>query len=89
MIVDLAVDLRIPTMITLGAALVLFASLRIVLCIPLRDFFPFGFAQLDSALHRNDDESSPAINLSVIFPYFDKNYRVVYVSYSYMVVVRL
>ena len=69
-------------MITLRAALILFASFRVAVCIPLRDFFSFGFAQLDSTLLRNDDGSSSAISLSVIFPYFDRNYRVVYVSYK-------
>ena len=70
-------------MTTLRVALILFASFRVAVCIPLRDFFSFGrFAQLDSTLPRNDDGSSPAIDLSVIFPYFDRNYRVVYVSYK-------
>ena len=64
----------------LGVA-ILVACCGTAICIPLRDFFPFGSGQRDSALPRNDDSSSPAIDLSVTFPYFDKNYRVVYVSY--------
>ena len=65
----------------LRAVLILFACFDRGLCIPLRDFFPFGIDQQDLSLHRTDDGSSPAINLSITFPYFDKNYRVVYVSY--------
>ena len=53
-------------------------------CIPLNDFFPFGTTQSDLALPRNDDRSSSAITLSVAYPYFDANYRVVYVS-NYMI----
>ena len=67
----------------LGGTL-LVAGFGTAICIPLRDFFPFGAGQRDSALPRNDDGSSPAINLSVTFPYFDKNYRVVYVSRYYI-----
>ena len=51
-----------------------------VFCIPLSNFYPFGIARLDTSLFRNDDSSSPAVDLSVTFPYFDQNYKVVYVS---------
>ena len=57
-----------------------FANIVAVLSVPLSDFYPFGIAWSDSSLPRNDDSSSPAIDLSVNFPYFDRNYRVVYVS---------
>ena len=64
----------------LGAVIIFVSCFGITISIPLRDFFAFG-SSLDSRLPGNDDNSTPAINLSVTFPYFDKNYRVVYVSY--------
>ena len=50
-------------------------------CIPLNEFYPFGDNSFDTALHRNDDGFSPAINLSSVFPFFDENFETVYVRY--------
>jgi len=58
----------------------LLTNIGVVFCISLSDFYPFGSTRSDSSLLRNDDSSSSAIDLSFTFPYFDKNYDVVYVS---------
>ena len=50
-----------------------------VRCIPLDEFYPFGEIVNDTLLHRNDDDFSPPITLSSVFPFFDENYDTVYV----------
>ncbi len=39
--------------------------------VPLGDFFPYGPQAGDRTLPRNDDEFSPAIDLSIVFPFFE------------------
>ena len=50
-----------------------------VRCIPLDEFYPFGEIVNDTLLHMSDDDSSPLITLSSVFPFFDENYDTVYV----------
>ena len=50
-----------------------------VRCIPLDQFYPFGETVNDTLLFPNDDRSSPPINLTLIFPFFDEDYETVYV----------
>ena len=60
-------------------------------CIPLNEFYPFGSGIAaefgnDTFLHLNDDESSPQILLTSVFPFFDENFDTIYVrmcSYLY------
>ena len=61
------------------ALLNIFLLFKDVLCIPLADFYPFGEGGPDAAVGRNDDGSSPLITLSSNFPFFDENFRNIYV----------
>ena len=54
--------------------------------IPLQDFYPFGPDAGDSAIDRNDDGSSPAVTLSSIFPFFDRNFQTIFVRFIYRAV---
>ena len=59
--------------------------------IPLNEFYPFGSGtaaefENDTFLHLNDDDSSPPILLTSVFPFFDENFDTIYVrmcSYLY------
>ena len=51
-----------------------------VAMIPLEDFYNFGVVHGDEKLPQNDDGSSEEIELSVSFPFFDKDYRSLFVS---------
>ena len=51
-----------------------------VTAIPLSDFYQFGSGAGDSLLHRNDDESSPAISVPSGFAYFGQFFGDIFVS---------
>ena len=60
--------------------------LAVVLCcgshisgVPLADFYPYGLDAGDSRLPPNDDESSPAVELSQPFPFFDEEHTSLFV----------
>ena len=62
--------------------LVMFICSRNVAGIPLSDFYPFGSTgAADTLLPATDDGSSPAVTLSLPFPYFDVDYTSIFVSY--------
>ena len=65
-----------------GLWLLVFAirCMQLVGCIPLSKFYPFGTAAGDSSLNRTLDGSSDPINLTITFPFFDRNHGVVFVS---------
>ncbi|XP_071482857.1 sushi, nidogen and EGF-like domain-containing protein 1, partial [Diadema antillarum] len=47
----------------------------------LRDiFFPFGASEGDTFLSANDDRSSPQLNISVVFPFFDDDHDSLFVN---------
>ena len=48
--------------------------------IPLADFYPFGAGTTDTLLFPNDDDSSPAVMLTLPFPYFESDYTSIFVS---------
>ena len=48
--------------------------------IPLSDFYPYGTSEGDSVLPANDDGSSGEIEISILFPYFDRNHNSLFVS---------
>ena len=58
-----------------------FSCIRLIKCIPLSNFYPFGNASGDSSLPRTVDGFSDPINLTVTFPFFDRNHDIVFVSY--------
>ena len=49
------------------------------LCIPLAHFYPFGESVRDAAVGKNDDGTSELITLTSNFPFFDENFRKIYV----------
>ena len=51
-----------------------------VTAIPLADFYPFGDGTGDTALPQTDDGSSPEIDLSTSFPFFNKSHSTLFVS---------
>ena len=56
------------------------SCIRLINCIPLSRFYPFGTVAGDLSLPRTLDGFSDPINLTVTFPFFDQNYDVVFVS---------
>ena len=48
--------------------------------LPLRQFYPYGVRNGDTALLPNDDGGSGEIPVSILFPYFDRNHGSLYVS---------
>ena len=48
--------------------------------ISLTDFYPYGSGQRDTYLDKNDDGSSPPINIRTSFPYFNQSHRTIFVS---------
>ena len=48
--------------------------------ISLLNFYPYGSGHRDTYLAKNDDGSSPPINIHTSFPYFNQSHRTVYVS---------
>lgn len=65
---------------TLVSAAFLSVLITQVSMIPLDDFYNFGAAYGDEKLPPNDDSSSEEIELSASFPFFDKDYRSLFVS---------
>ena len=55
-------------------------SLQKASAIPLRDFYPYGNDTGDEVLPSNDDGSTEAINLTLPFPFFGRDYRTIFVS---------
>ena len=51
-----------------------------VFSIPLGDFYLYGIDQGDQVLESTDDGSTEAIQLTVSFPFFDKEYNTIFVS---------
>ena len=51
-----------------------------VFSIPLGDFYLYGTDQGDQLLESTDDGSTEAIQLTVSFPFFDKEYSTIFVS---------
>lgn len=47
---------------------------------PLSQFYPFDSTAGDSSLPANEDESTPSINVSVPFLFFESSYSSIYVS---------
>lgn len=60
-----------------------------VAAIPLEDFYNFGVLYGDEKLPPNDDGSSEEIELSVSFPFFDKDYRSLFVSTCIIICIML
>ena len=58
----------------------LFLHISSCLTVPLSDFYPYGVSEGDTVLPPNDDGSSGEIQISILFPYFDKNHGSLYVS---------
>ncbi|XP_033734958.1 sushi domain-containing protein 2-like [Pecten maximus] len=54
--------------------------LHIVTCIPVSEFYPFGRAVLDHNFPKNDDGSSPRVNISTLFPFFNSQHDSLYVN---------
>ena len=75
-----------PIAITLAmrslALLNIFLLFKNAFCIPLANFYPFGERERDAAVGRNDDGSSELITLTSNFPFFDENFRNIYVCYA-------
>lgn len=61
-----------------------FSCIRLIKCIPLSNFYPFGNASGDSSLFRTLDGFFGPINLTVTFPFFDQDHDVVFVSCAYL-----
>ena len=51
-----------------------------VATIPLEDFYSFGSEHGDDVLSANDDGSTEEIQLSVSFPFFDRDHNSLFVS---------
>jgi len=51
-----------------------------LLGIPLSEFYPFGYDVGDSIIGGTLHGSSPKISLSEPFPFYGKNYSILYVS---------
>ena len=51
--------------------------------IPLENFYSFGSGTGDNSLGSNDDGSSSAISLGILFPYFNQDHSTVFVSLLY------
>ena len=58
----------------------LFLHISSCLTVPLSDFYPYGVSEGDAVLPPNDDGNSGEIQISILFPYFDKNHGSLYVS---------
>ncbi|XP_033733506.1 uncharacterized protein LOC117322677 [Pecten maximus] len=54
--------------------------LHIVTCIPVSEFYPFGRAVHDHNFPKNDDGSSPRVNISTLFPFFNSQHDSLYVN---------
>ena len=63
------------------SALMIAISLPQTSAIPLIDFYPYGIDQGDLFLYPNDDGSTLAINLTVSFPFFGRDYSTIFVSF--------
>ena len=48
--------------------------------ISLLNFYPYGSGHRDTYLAKNDDGSSPPINIHTSFPYFNQTHRTIFVS---------
>ena len=60
-------------------AFIVAVSLQEASAIPLRDFYPYGADQGEEFLG-NDDGFTEAINLTLPFPFFGRDYRTIFVS---------
>ncbi|XP_069118209.1 protein mesh-like isoform X2 [Argopecten irradians] len=49
-------------------------------CIPVSEFYPFGAAEHDRSFPKNDDGSSPRVNISTLFPFFNSQRDSLYVN---------
>ena len=61
----------------------LFVSMLLVkscCAVSLSDFYPYGANEGDTFLQPNDDGSSDEVEISVLFPYFDRYHDSLYVS---------
>ena len=67
------------TMEFLALLTIILLLFKDALCIPLADFYPFGEGERDASVERNDDGSSELITLTSQFPFFDENFRNIYV----------
>ena len=63
-----------------GTLLVLIGVVTSVSAVPLSEFFPFGSSANDTVFPPNDDGSTDALPLDVVFPYFDNNHRSIYLA---------
>jgi hypothetical protein len=52
----------------------------IIYTVPLSEFFPYGLTANDEVFPPNDDDSTNALPLPRIFPYFNNNHRQIYLS---------
>ena len=75
-VLSLLIDQTMKFLTLLTTILLLFKD---TMCIPLADFYPFGERERDSLVGRNDDGSSELITLTSKFPFFDENFRNIYV----------
>ena len=53
--------------------------------ISLTYFYPYGSGHRDTYLAKNDDGSSPPINIHTSFPYFNQSHRTIYVSIDWLI----
>ena len=68
------------TMKFLALLTIILLLFKDTLCIPLTDFYPFGErSERDAFVERNNDGSSELIKLTSKFPFFDENFREIYV----------
>ena len=51
-----------------------------VAAIPLDQFYPFGEGVGDTATPKEDDGSSPRITLNRLFPFYEKDHFIIWVS---------
>ena len=62
------------------SAIVLCMLIVSVATVPLEDFYSFGSEHGDDVLSANDDGSTEEIQLSVSFPFFDRDHNSLFVS---------
>lgn len=61
-------------------AFIAVSLLKVCVCIPLEEFYPYGTAIGDSKLVKNDDGSSPRVTISSLFPFFNNQHNSLFVS---------
>lgn len=66
---------------SLFLCMVLLIGPKLLSAVPLSSFYPYGPSAGDTTLHRNDDDTSPAIPLPSPFNYFANSPTSLYVSH--------